>query len=95
VRFPIVQPAAPVLVTAIPTGPNWLHEIKWDGWRCQIIKDEGGFRIYSRNRKDWTTRLPRIVGAARKLEAQSFFIDGELVASNQSGLDFLFNPRRA
>lgn len=47
--------AAPVLV-AEPRTSNWLHEIKWDGWRTQIIRDAEGLRIYTRHQTDWTKR---------------------------------------
>ena len=76
-----IIPAAPVLVSAPPTGPEWLHEVKWDGWRIQIIKDDG-VRIYSRTQTDLTDRLKGIAEAAEALNARSFVLDAELIATN-------------
>ncbi len=76
-RIPFIPAAVPILVKHPPTGPDWLHEIKWDGWRCQIIKDQDGIRVHSRKGNDWTEQLPGIVEAAQALPARSFCIDGE------------------
>lgn len=74
-----ITPAAPTLVSEPPTGENWIHEVKFDGWRCQIIKDDRGIRLYSRQGADWTGRLPRILEAVGSIKPDSFIIDGELV----------------
>lgn len=73
-----IKPAVPIRVSEPPTGENWLHEIKWDGWRCQIIKDDDGIRVYARRGANWTRRLPGIVEAAEAIKADNFIIDGEL-----------------
>ena len=76
-----VAPELATLDSEVPTGPNWLHEIKWDGWRCQIIMDSDGIRIHTRKGNDWTEQLPVIVEAARVLKGQNFCIDGELIGA--------------
>jgi bifunctional non-homologous end joining protein LigD len=86
-RLSFIQPAQPILVKEPPTGPVWIHEIKWDGWRCQIIKDFDGIRVFTRKANDWTDELPTIVKAAQALKAKRFIIDGELIASTE-GQDF-------
>lgn len=80
-RPQFIVPSAPVLVSAPPTGKDWLHEVKWDGWRIQIIKHHG-VRIYSRTRTDFTKRLPGIVEAVERLKASACIIDAELVATD-------------
>ena len=86
-RIPLIPAAVPILVKQPPAGPNWLHEIKWDGWRCQVIKDADGIRVHTRRGNDWTDQLPGIVEAARALKARSFAIDGELIGEHD-GYDF-------
>jgi bifunctional non-homologous end joining protein LigD len=83
-RLPFIVPAVPILVGQPPTGPEWLHEIKWDGWRIQIIRDAEGIQFYSRHKTDWTKRLPGIVAAACELKADAFIIDAELISSGTS-----------
>ena len=67
-RIPLIPAAVPILVKQPPAGPNWLHEIKWDGWRCQVIKDADGIRIDTRKGNDWTDQLHGICEAARALK---------------------------
>lgn len=76
-----IVPAAPVLVVSPPIGSEWLHEIKWDGWRLQIHRDVDVVRIYSRQNKDLTGLLPGIVAAVQTFKARSFILDAELVAT--------------
>jgi ATP-dependent DNA ligase len=90
-RILYIPPASPILVKQPPSGPNWLHEIKWDGWRCQIIKDADGIRIHTRKGNDWTEQLSGIVEAVRALKARSFCIDGELIGATD-GYDFSTLP---
>lgn len=90
-RLSFIPPAVPILVKQPPTGPDWVHEIKWDGWRCQVIKDLDRIRIFTRKANDWTDELPSIVEAARALKAKRFIIDGELIAST-AGHDFYTLP---
>ena len=90
-RLSFIQPALPLLVKQPPSGAGWVHEIKWDGWRCQIIKDLDTVRVFTRKPNDWTDELPTIVEAARALKAKRFIIDGELIASTE-GHDFYTLP---
>lgn len=63
-----------------PTGDQWLHEFKLDGYRMVCRIDGKKITMMSRNHQDWSDRLQPIVAAARKLEAQQAILDGEVVA---------------
>lgn len=73
------------LVAEPPEGPQWLHEIKFDGYRLQLRKDGDDVRITSRNEKDWTSRLPHLVDAVRRLPTPRAIVDGELVHVDAAG----------
>ncbi len=68
-----------------PSGPEWIHEEKLDGYRIEAVVRDGGVRLYSRNQKDWTVRFPGVADALRDLPVQSAVIDGEIVAVNTHG----------
>jgi len=71
-----VIPAQPVMASKPPSGPDWVHEIKHDGYRMIVRRDGPAVRLYSRNGYDWTRRLPAIAVAAERIKAKSFTIDG-------------------
>ena len=76
--------ASPRLVKEPPTGPDWLHEVKFDGFRIQIHKAGDEVRLYSRNGKDFTDRFPAVAAAALGLGAKKAVLDGELVVCDGS-----------
>jgi ATP-dependent DNA ligase len=63
--------------TKAPSGPQWLHEIKYDGYRVQVHLNGGRKRVFTRNGLDWTKRFSVIAGAL-DLSGQAI-IDGEVV----------------
>jgi bifunctional non-homologous end joining protein LigD len=66
--------------------PDWLFEIKWDGYRVQAIVSDGKVRIYTRNGHDAATYFPRLLPPpARWLAAQEAILDGEVVALDPAG----------
>ncbi|MEO6075413.1 MAG: non-homologous end-joining DNA ligase, partial [Dokdonella sp.] len=65
--------------TTAPTGDNWLHEVKWDGYRLLTTIVRGKPRLWSRNGIEWTERLPDLVDAVRSLGLKSAQLDGEMV----------------
>ena len=81
-----VPPSLATLRTGAPTGPDWLHEIKLDGYRLQARLDRGNVRLLTRNRQDWTHRFPPIAKAVAALPAQSALLDGELVVADERGI---------
>jgi bifunctional non-homologous end joining protein LigD len=81
-----VVPAQPVERLAPPSGADWVHEIKHDGFRMLVRRDGDGMRLYSRKALDWTARLPAIAKGAALLKAKSFTIDGEAVVIGPEGL---------
>jgi bifunctional non-homologous end joining protein LigD len=87
-RLPVgfVIPAQPVLASKPPTGADWVHEIKHDGYRMIVRRDGPAVRLYSRNAYDWTARLSAIAAAAERIKAKSFTIDGEAVVLGPDGL---------
>ena len=69
-----------------PSGPDWIHEIKHDGYRLMVRRDGARVRCFTRNGHDWADRFPAIVDAALTLsKAQSFLIDGEAVIPRDDG----------
>jgi ATP-dependent DNA ligase len=81
-----VVPAQPIERDRPPTGPDWVHEIKHDGYRMIVRKEGESVRLYSRNAIDWSGRLPAIAQSAALLKAKSFTIDGEAVVIGPNGL---------
>jgi bifunctional non-homologous end joining protein LigD len=81
-----VIPAQPVLASKPPSGVDWVHEIKHDGYRMIVRRDGPIVRLYSRNANDWTVRLGAIAAAAERIKAKSFTIDGEAVVLGPDGL---------
>jgi bifunctional non-homologous end joining protein LigD len=66
--------------------PDWLHEVKYDGYRMMLIREHGRVRPISRGGHDWARRFPLIVTAAPKLRQEHFVIDGEAVVISPDGV---------
>lgn len=71
-----------------PGGEDWLHELKWDGYRLLAVLHDGKARLWSRNAIEWTQRLPEIVQALQRLGVANAALDGELVAGSGTPADF-------
>jgi bifunctional non-homologous end joining protein LigD len=81
-----VAPSLASLRTVPPSGPGWLHEIKFDGYRLEARLDRGKVQLLTRNRQDWTHRFPPIAKAVAALPAERALLDGELVVENEQGI---------
>jgi bifunctional non-homologous end joining protein LigD len=89
-----IIPAQPVNASKPPSGADWVHEIKHDGYRLIVRRDGPAVRLYTRNAYDWTARLPAIAAAAQGIKAKSFTIDGEAVVLGPDGLSRFEELRR-
>jgi ATP-dependent DNA ligase len=74
-----IAPAIPTLVSTAPSGLNWLHEIKHDGYGTICVVDQGAVSIYTRRRLNWVDRMPSIARALEGLKVRSTVIDGEAI----------------
>jgi bifunctional non-homologous end joining protein LigD len=77
-------PQLATLVDAVPTGNDWLHEYKYDGYRLVVATAGGAATAWTRNGHDWSDRFRAIVRAAACLPA-GCLIDGEAVALDKTG----------
>lgn len=77
------------LETRIPTGRDWVHEPKLDGYRMEAVLRPANtpprVTLYSRNAKDWTARFPEVVAALAALPVAGAVLDGEIVARTRRG----------
>ena len=80
------EPCIPTRGTKVPTGTDWIHEIKHDGYRLIVQRDGARVRLFTRNGHDWTDRYPRIVEAALRNRSSHFVIDGEAVLLGVDGV---------
>jgi bifunctional non-homologous end joining protein LigD len=78
-------PQKATLVDHVPAGSGWLHEMKYDGYRCLLGIGGGRAKIYTRSGLDWSDKFPEIVEAARTLEVGSALLDGEIVSLSGEG----------
>ena len=87
-----IEPQLATLVAKAPVGRNWIHEIKFDGYRLQAridkaAKGKGRVKLLTRSGLDWTARFGKALAAALEaLPAQDALIDGELLVENSSGV---------
>src|SRR3954454_11696875 len=70
----------------VPSGPDWIHEVKHDGYRMLVIRENDRVRLLSRNGTDWSKRYPWIAEAALKNRQKHFVIDGEAVILGIDGI---------
>ena len=80
-----IEPCLPTLVDKPPVGPQWVREIKWDGYRVTAIIESGKVVIRTRNGHDWTARFPAISAGLSKLKIRLAVIDGEAVVLDDRG----------
>jgi bifunctional non-homologous end joining protein LigD len=91
-----IAPCLPTKTTTLPSGDQWLHEIKHDGFRIIARKKGAQVRLYSRPGNDLTRRFPLIVETLERLRSRSCIIDGEAVACDDNGVasfDLIRNHR--
>jgi bifunctional non-homologous end joining protein LigD len=81
-----IVPAQPVGAKVPPSGPEWLHEIKHDGFRLLAVRAGDRVRLYTRKGHNWSTRFPLIARAMEVLTVRSCLIDGEVIVCDDSGL---------
>lgn len=73
------------LVEQAPEGAEWLHEIKYDGYRLRVLLERGRARVRTRNAADWTDRFEPLARAVEALPATSALLDGEAVVLADDG----------
>ena len=81
-----IKPQLATLKAIAPSGDQWLHEIKFDGYRVQVHLDKGKKRVFTRNGLDWTKRFSVIAGAL-DLPGQAI-LDGEVVVIHEGRTNF-------
>jgi bifunctional non-homologous end joining protein LigD len=81
-----IAPCLPTLARTVPSGPQWAHEIKHDGYRMICRRDGDRVRVFSRNGHDFTDWVPRIAQALAALRVHSATIDGEAVVCRPDGV---------
>ena len=89
--LPIPRSYAPMdarLVDAIPDGPKWQYEPKWDGFRCLAFRERKRVDLQSKAGQPLARYFPEIVEALERLKAERFVIDSELVVPEDNALSF-------
>src|SRR6202165_3698936 len=80
-----IKPQLTKLVDEPPQGSDWLHEIKFDGYRMHARLDRGAVRLLTRTGLDWTHKYPAIAAAVASLPAREAYLDGELCGVRSDG----------
>jgi len=80
-----IKPQLTKLVDQPPDGPEWLHEIKFDGYRMHARLDRGAVQLLTRTGLDWTHKYPFIAAALSVLPANQAYFDGELCGVRSDG----------
>ena len=79
------RPQLATLTDHVPAGSGWIHEVKYDGYRCLLAIGGGEARAYTRTGLDWSDRFAEIVAEARAIPVKSALIDGEIVWLDKAG----------
>jgi bifunctional non-homologous end joining protein LigD len=81
-----VPPSLAALSDKAPSGSNWLHEIKFDGYRIQAWLEHGKARLLTRKQQNWTHRFAPVAEAVAALPATTALLDGEVVVEDDNGI---------
>ena len=81
-----LPPCLATLSESAPTAANWLHEIKFDGYRLEARLDKGKVKLLTRRGLDWTRKFPAVAAAIADLPAAKALIDGEVVVEGEDGV---------
>ncbi|MEO5987562.1 MAG: DNA ligase D [Candidatus Eisenbacteria bacterium] len=81
-----VPPQLATLVESVPEGEDWLHEIKFDGYRVQAHINHGKVVLHTRTGRDWTERFTEVAEALAKLDVTNALIDGEVAVTAADGV---------
>lgn len=76
----------PALVDSPPEGSEWIHELKYDGYRTQLALIGDDRRAYTRRGHDWSHLYASVLEAAGGLNCRSALIDGEVIIQGARGL---------
>jgi len=79
-----ITPQLATLVTRPPKTGDWVYEVKHDGYRM-LARISGGVRLFTRSGREWTSKLPHLVGALEKLGLDETWLDGEIVVLRADG----------
>ena len=82
-----IQPQLATLVSSVPRGDEWLHEIKFDGYRILCRLDTGKARFLTREAQDWSHRFGALSHIAEQLRSHRLLLDGEVVALDAQGVN--------
>jgi ATP-dependent DNA ligase len=80
-----IKPQLTELVDVAPDGPEWLHEIKFDGYRMHARLDGGAVLLLTRTGLDWTHKYPAIAAAVSSIGARQAYLNGELCGVRPDG----------
>ena len=85
-RLTFVDPMLPTLVEQAPRASDWIHEIKFDGYRLQARIDGTKIQLLTRKGLDWTDSFRAVADALKRLKLGSALIDGEVVVEQETGV---------
>jgi bifunctional non-homologous end joining protein LigD len=81
-----IEPCLPTSGKVPPSGPEWIHEFKHDGFRIVARRDVAGVHLFTRNGNDFTPRFAQIAAAVAALPVRSCLIDGEAIVCDEAGV---------
>lgn len=95
-RLPaVIEPELATLVDTPPSGPNWIHEVKFDGYRMGARIEDGAVKLITRSGLDWTRKFPAIAKALGRTRIVSAWLDGEIIVPDENGLSSFSRLQRA
>ncbi|PGL69059.1 non-homologous end-joining DNA ligase [Bacillus sp. AFS055030] len=80
-----IYPFEPISSDIVPTGPEWISQIKWDGVRILTYFDGTEVKLFNRKLNDRTNIFPELTNIKTYTTAQSIILDGEVIALDQNG----------
>src|SRR6476619_5432861 len=90
-----IRPQLSQSVEKPPSGPQWLHEIKLDGYRMAARIDNGRVQLLTRTGLDWSDKYPSAIAALANLNIKTAYIDGELCGVDEASLPTFAHPQAA